>query len=149
MLRQAMHPQDFAAAQTRSLSGPRAKRGARGAGGGSEAATLCTTRDVRGGVAARVGRPAVVVSSTSWTADEDFGLLLRAAHLYDAEVCRGLRGSVASFFLLGFACMCADSRARVSGGWGLDGLGGGGRRDKRISHRANTAVHLFLLHGQF
>jgi beta-1,4-mannosyltransferase len=42
--------------------------------------TLCTQRG-GGAVRERRGRPAIVVSSTSWTPDEDFGLLLKAAEV--------------------------------------------------------------------
>ncbi|KAJ1730629.1 mannosyltransferase, partial [Coemansia biformis] len=47
--------------------------------------SLLTTRGKDGAVAMRADRPMLVVSSTSWTADEDFSILLAALVAYDAQ----------------------------------------------------------------
>ncbi|KAJ2365046.1 mannosyltransferase [Coemansia sp. RSA 2610] len=45
---------------------------------------LLTARGSDGTIDMRSGRPMLLVSSTSWTADEDFSILLAALKLYDA-----------------------------------------------------------------
>lgn len=56
-------------------------------------ATLLTAVDAQGQPCSRPGRPALVVSSTSWTPDEDFSILLDAAQQYDAAATAAAAGS--------------------------------------------------------
>ncbi|KAE8694432.1 Chitobiosyldiphosphodolichol beta-mannosyltransferase [Hibiscus syriacus] len=56
-----------------------------GIGADGQNETLFTTQ-VGSDVLLKPNRPALVVSSTSWTPDEDFGILLEAAVMYDRRV---------------------------------------------------------------
>jgi len=58
--------------------------------------TLFTERLADGRVARRAGRPALLVSSTSWTEDEDFGLLLDALVLLDARMAAEAQAAAAA-----------------------------------------------------
>ncbi|KAJ6752020.1 hypothetical protein OIU85_002441 [Salix viminalis] len=62
-----------------------ASHGAVGMGSPNLNETLLTAM-VADDIFLKPNRPALVVSSTSWTADEDFGILLEAAVMYDRRV---------------------------------------------------------------
>jgi beta-1,4-mannosyltransferase len=66
---------------------------------GAPSRTLFTERLADGRVVRRAGRPALLVSSTSWTEDEDFGLLLDALVLLDA-LASGAGGSLPNFVVV-------------------------------------------------
>jgi beta-1,4-mannosyltransferase len=81
--------------------------------------TLVTELDARTGRAAlRPSRPAVLVSSTSWTADEDFGVLLEALVALDAAISAPARRAAFPDFLVlvtGKGPLRGAFEARVAG----------------------------------
>ena len=56
---------------------------------GGEQQTLFTTRSAEGVYELRRDRPALLVSSTSWTPDEDFSVLLEALRRFDSRTASG------------------------------------------------------------
>jgi beta-1,4-mannosyltransferase len=70
---------------TRRVIAPRRTEGA-GRGAWGEQRTPWTQLDEGGAVVRRADAPAILISSTSWTADEDFGVLLQALRSLDASL---------------------------------------------------------------
>jgi len=102
-MKEPMHPRDFAAELAQKIDAS-----TNGAG------TLRTERvgDFRnGGIVLRADRPAVVVTSTSWTPDEDFGILLAAAEIYDGAAADCAPGGFALPRLLIFVTGLGPQRA--------------------------------------
>ncbi|KAI3428089.1 hypothetical protein D9Q98_006472 [Chlorella vulgaris] len=100
VLAKPLHPHDFVAqlyAGSELAMGQTLCTRQDGANGSMSAAALRSSASRQQVEAAgwavqqRLGRPALVVTSTSWTPDEDFGLLLKAAELYDGRVRRSRR----------------------------------------------------------
>jgi len=74
-----------------------------------------------GSVEPKAGRPALLVSSTSWTADEDFSILLRALNVYEKKA-RMAEGGLPRVMVLitGKGALKAEferSVARLEQGW--------------------------------
>jgi len=84
--------------------------------GGARDDTLVTYRRADGTLALRPDRPALVVSPTSWTADEDFGLLFDALGILDARWRRegDARGTRALVLLTGDGPLRARSEERIA-----------------------------------
>lgn len=57
---------------------------------GSEKNSTIFTRKLKDGIILNENRPAILVSSTSWTPDEDFGILLDALLKYDQKLGKNL-----------------------------------------------------------
>lgn len=64
-------------------------RGGTGRERGGQERTLFTTRSAEGVCELRRDRPALLVSSTSWTPDEDFSVLLEALRRFDLRTASG------------------------------------------------------------